>query len=57
MRYTKYERARLIASRALQLAAGAQPMVKVKVVDPVKVARLEFEKGLIPLKVKRRLEV
>ncbi len=57
MRYTKYERARMIAARALQLAAGAQPLVKVKLTDPVKVAKLEFEKGLIPLKVKRRLEV
>jgi DNA-directed RNA polymerase subunit K len=57
MRYTKYERGRIIAARALQLAAGAQPLVKAKLTDPVKVARMEFEKGLIPLKVKRRLEL
>jgi len=56
MRHTKYEIARMIAARALQLASGAQPLVKTKIADPVKVAKLEFEKGLIPLKVKRRYQ-
>jgi DNA-directed RNA polymerase subunit K len=56
MRYTKYEIARIIAARALQLASGAQPLVKAKLTDPIKVAKLEFEKGLIPLKVKRRIQ-
>jgi len=52
---TKYEKARLIGARALQLAMGAPPMVSLpkKMVSPVELARIEFEKNAIPLKVVR----
>ena len=52
---TKYERARLVGARALQLAMGAPPLVKVPegVVDAIVVARLEFEKNVIPLQIIR----
>jgi DNA-directed RNA polymerase subunit K len=52
---TKYERARVIGARALQLAMGAPPLVKVPegLLHPVKLARLEFEKDGIPLQVLR----
>lgn len=56
LNYTKYERARIIAARALQIAAGAKPLIKTKTTDPIKVAKLEFEKGVIPFKVLRRIE-
>jgi DNA-directed RNA polymerase subunit K len=62
MDYTKYEKARLIGSRALQIAMGAPFMVKLTDDDlkklkynPVEIAKMEFDKGLIPIDVKRPL--
>ncbi len=58
--YTKYERARLIGSRALQISMGAPFMVKLSPKDledigynPIEIAKLEFEKGVLPITVKR----
>lgn len=50
---TKYESARLIGARALQLAMGAPPLVELPegVVDPVQLAQMEFEKKVIPLQI------
>jgi DNA-directed RNA polymerase subunit K/omega len=52
---TKYEIARLIGARSLQLSMGAPPMVKVT--DErrtfITIAEQELEKGLIPLVVFR----
>lgn len=52
---TKYERARVVGSRALQLAMGAPPLVKVPegLLHPVKLAKLEFDKQVVPLQVLR----
>ncbi len=52
---TKYEKARLIGARALQLAMGAPPTVNLpkKVVSAVELARIEFEKNTIPLRIVR----
>ena len=51
--YTRFERARMIGSRALQISRGAPVILKTKVRDPIKIAELEFEKGIIPIDVKR----
>ncbi len=55
MKYTKFERARIIGARALQLAYGAPPLVKVPegMSDPLKLAELEFEEEVIPIVVVR----
>ena len=52
---TKYEKARLIGARALQLAMGAPPIVSApkKVIGAVELARFEFDKKAIPLRVVR----
>lgn len=51
--YTKYEKARVIGARALQLAYGAPPLVKVPkgIVDPIALAEIEFEKDVIPITI------
>jgi len=61
-KYTKYEKARLIGSRALQLAMGAPFMLKLDEpklrslrYNPVEIAKLEFEKGVLPITIKRGL--
>jgi DNA-directed RNA polymerase subunit K len=53
---TKYEKARLIGSRALQLAMGAPCLVKSPkgMFNAVKLAMYEFEKDALPLQVVRQ---
>ena len=51
----KFEKARVIGARALQLASGAPPLVSIPkgTVSAVDVAFLEFEKNALPLVVIR----
>jgi DNA-directed RNA polymerase subunit K len=51
--YTKFEKARVIGARALQLAYGAPPLMKVPsgMVNPIDLAELEFEKKIIPITI------
>jgi DNA-directed RNA polymerase subunit K len=58
--YTKYEKARLIGSRALQISMGAPFLVKLTPkqleelsYNPIEIAKLEFEQGVLPITVKR----
>ncbi len=48
---TRFERARLIGSRALQISMGAEPLVEFTVdQDPIKIAINEYKEGVLPLK-------
>ncbi len=58
-KYTKYEHARIVGSRALQISMGAPFLIKLKEKEleklkynPVEIAKIEFEKGIIPIDVK-----
>lgn len=55
MKYTRFERARIIGARALQISLGAPVLMEVspELIDPIEVAILEFGKGVIPMTVKR----
>ena len=60
MNTTKYEHARIVGARALQISMGAPFMVKLSEDDlkrmnynPIEIAKLEFSQGLIPISVKR----
>lgn len=55
MRYTRFEKARIIGARALQISMGAPILIDVPpgVVDPIEIASLEFGSGGIPITVKR----
>ncbi len=55
MKYTRFEKARIIGARALQITTGAPVLMKVEkgIIDPVKIAELEFEKGVLPISVLR----
>jgi len=57
LKYTRFERARIIGARALQIALGAPVLVDVPkgMVDPIEIARVEFESGVLPITVKRDL--
>ena len=56
MQLTKFEKARIIGARALQLAAGAPCLVSTPkgLVNAVKLAVMEFDKGVLPLQVVRK---
>jgi len=60
IKYTKYEKARMIGSRALQISMGAPFLVKLSEADlekirydPIEIAVLEFNEGVLPITVKR----
>ena len=55
MEYTRFEKARIIGARALQLSMGAPPLIEVaaEVRNPVRVAMAEYDADAIPLTVKR----
>ena len=60
VQYTKYERARLVGSRALQLSMGAPMLIKLSAKElesinynPVEIAKRELEAGVIPMDVVR----
>jgi len=59
---TKFEKARIIGARALQISMGAPFLIKLSDEDlkklkynPVEIAKLEYEAGLIPMEVTRPL--
>ena len=61
-RYTRYEKARMIGSRALQIAMGAPFLVKLSDEDlqrirfnPIEIAKMEFNAGVLPITVRRPL--
>lgn len=58
--FTKYETARIIGSRALQISMGAPFLIKLtkkQLADmkynPIDIAKREFEQGVIPMEVRR----
>lgn len=58
MKYTRFEIARIIGARALQISLGAPPLIKLKKEElkksPIEIAKMEFENNVIPLTVKRK---
>ncbi|MBI2146959.1 DNA-directed RNA polymerase subunit K [Candidatus Woesearchaeota archaeon] len=57
---TKYEKARLLGSRALQISMGAPFLVKLSEkdmeeirYDPLEIAKKELEQGVLPIAIKR----
>ncbi len=54
--YTKYEKARIISARAMQISMGAPPLIKIEnvnVLDPLEIAKIEFEQDVLPIEVVR----
>lgn len=61
-KHTKYEKARMIGSRALQISMGAPFLIKLDEEElerigynPIEIAKQEYEEGVIPISVKRPL--
>ena len=55
MKYTRFEKARIIGARALQISLGAPILIEASedIIDPITISIMEYEKGVIPMTVKR----
>jgi len=51
--YTRFERARIIGARSLQISYGAPVLVDYPedMLDPIDIAMLEFQNDMIPITV------
>ena len=61
-KYTKYEKARIIGARSLQIAMGAPILIKfdkdelIKAnYNPIEIEKKEFEREVLPITIKRPL--
>jgi len=61
-KFTKYEVARIIGARALQISMGAPLLIQMGESDlekikysPVEIAKMEFKLGILPITIKRPL--
>ena len=54
-KYTKFEKARIVGARALQISMGAPSLIKIPkgVMNPLDIAMIEFKEDAIPITVKR----
>jgi len=55
---TKYEQARIIGARALQLSMGAMPLIALDSLpsrDPLAIAEEELKRGVLPISIRRVL--
>ncbi|MFX0043628.1 MAG: DNA-directed RNA polymerase subunit K [Candidatus Hodarchaeota archaeon] len=52
---TRYEKARIVGARALQLSFGAPILVEKPkgLIDPIKIAQIELKAGILPLTIRR----
>jgi len=54
-KYTRYERARIVGARALQVFMGAPVLINTTLMDPLEIALEEMRLGVIPITVRRDL--
>jgi len=64
IKLTKYEKARMLGARSMQIAMGAPFLVELDDAalqkinyNPIEIAKLEYSKGVIPLSVKRPMPI
>jgi DNA-directed RNA polymerase subunit K len=52
-RYNRYEKARILGARALQVSYGAPVLVDTDQSEPILVAAEEYDAGVLPFSVRR----
>lgn len=55
--YTRYEKARIIGARALQISMGAPILIDTRSNDPIEIALEELEADMVPIIVKKIVNV
>ena len=55
LKYTRFEKARIVGARALQISMGAPSLIKIPkgIISPIDIAMHEFKEDAIPITVKR----
>lgn len=51
--YNRYEKARIIGARALQIAYGAPVLIQTESTEPILIAAEEYDADVLPFTVKR----
>lgn len=51
--YTRYETARIVGARSLQLAHGAPVLIETEQTEPILIAAEEFDADVLPFTVRR----
>ncbi|MCU4740256.1 DNA-directed RNA polymerase subunit K [Halobacteria archaeon AArc-m2/3/4] len=51
--YNRYEKARILGARALQVSYGAPVLVETDQTEPILIAAEEYDAGALPFTVKR----
>ncbi len=54
-KFTRFEVARILGARSLQIALGAPVLVKTENTNSIEIAKDEFRKKMIPITVKREM--
>ncbi|WP_442904943.1 DNA-directed RNA polymerase subunit K [Haladaptatus sp. CMSO5] len=52
-RYSRYEKARILGARALQVSYGAPVLIETDESQPILIAAEEFDAGVLPFTVNR----
>ena len=52
---TRFEVARLVGARALQIALGAPVLVETEKISSIEIAKEEFKQKIIPITIKRKM--
>ncbi|MCJ7479308.1 MAG: DNA-directed RNA polymerase subunit K [Candidatus Nanohaloarchaeota archaeon QJJ-7] len=51
--YTRFERARILGARSLQISEGAPALIETDSTKAIDIARKELEEGVVPIGVRR----
>lgn len=54
--YTRFEKARLVGARALQISMGAPILIDTTNNDPIEIALEEFDADMVPITIKKHTE-
>ncbi|WP_266076773.1 DNA-directed RNA polymerase subunit K [Haladaptatus caseinilyticus] len=54
--YSRYEKARILGARALQVSYGAPVLVETEESQPILIAAEEYDAGVLPFTVRREEE-
>ncbi|WP_254863157.1 DNA-directed RNA polymerase subunit K [Halovivax gelatinilyticus] len=52
-RYNRYEKARILGARALQVSYGAPVLIETDRTQPILIAAEEFDAGVLPFTINR----
>ncbi|MFC4541506.1 DNA-directed RNA polymerase subunit K [Halosolutus amylolyticus] len=52
-RHNRYEKARILGARALQVSYGAPVLIETDQTEPILIAAEEYDAGVLPFTVKR----